>query len=153
MNSSIQGSRFHYGTFIHIFHYRTFILIFLIFLFIVICMGISLACTSVHHMCTVPMEARRASDPLGQQLTGMWVLRTNPGSFGREATALNHWLIQCSNPRTFILDSRFRYQLPTLCTVSMFLYEHMYHSSYKKTIGCPSETDHAHANYLVKTNL
>lgn len=51
-------------------------------------MGISLACMSVHLMCTVPMEARRASDPLGQQLTDMWVLRTNPGSFGKEPPLL-----------------------------------------------------------------
>lgn len=122
-------------------------------LFTVICMGISLACMSVHHMCTVPMEARRACvwSPgttvnwhVGAE-NHSWVLR-------KRASALNHWSIYCSNPRTFILDSWFRYQLPTLCTANMFLYEHMYHSSYKKTIGCPSETDNAHANYLVKTS-
>lgn len=87
MNSSIQGRSFTIAP-SYIYSIIELLSLFFNLLFIVICMGISLACMSVHHMCTVPMEARRASDPLGQQLTGMWVLRINPGSFGRELPLL-----------------------------------------------------------------
>lgn len=46
----------------------------------------------VYHMCTVPMEARRESDPLELELQAVvyhkWVLGIEPRSSGKAASAL-----------------------------------------------------------------
>jgi hypothetical protein len=59
------------------------------------CTGVLLAHTSVHHVCTQCCgDQRRTSDPLELELqvvvATMWVLRIEPRSSGRPASAPNH---------------------------------------------------------------
>ena len=53
---------------------------------------------SMHHACAVPSEAREGIRfpwvwSYRELWAAMWVLRIKPGSSGRAASALNHWVI------------------------------------------------------------
>lgn len=70
---------------------RQFHAYFFIFL---MCMGVLLACMSVHHVCAVPEEARRGCRrprnwSRRQLLAVIWVLAFKPRSSERSQNALN----------------------------------------------------------------
>ena len=79
--------------------------IYLYFMYMFMCLP---ACMFMHHVCTVPKEARKGcwipwNWNYSYLWAAMWVLGIEPGPSGRPASSLNHWASLQPQPREFLI--------------------------------------------------